>query len=219
MENKPSNYLIYRAVNTKNGKSYIGATSKSIEERTKDHLRKAIQNSGSYFQEAIGTYGPDSFIWEQIDTATNPNELAKKEHQYILEYKSKEEGYNKDSGGGFSKIVYQYCMETGKLLNSFKTLQEAADSVGAYRTSISNACLGYNKSCKGYYWSYEDLEKLVMEDKRTKCVCKYTLTGELITKYDSVSQASKKTGLSRTCIARVCRGERRHSGGFKWKYS
>ena len=39
-----------------------------------------------------------------------------------------------------------------------------------------------------------------------------------IEEFDSISHASRIKGLSKTCIARCCRGEREQTGGFLWKY-
>lgn len=36
--------------------------------------------------------------------------------------------------------------------------------------------------------------------------------------YESAIQASKVTGISHSCITRVCRGDGKTAGGFKWKY-
>ena len=78
--------IIYKVTNVVNDEVYIGATTNSLEERKKDHLRKTAKKVGSYFQEAIGTYGPEAFLWEQIDTATTTDELAQKEIKYIEEF-------------------------------------------------------------------------------------------------------------------------------------
>lgn len=111
-------------------------------------------------------------------------------------------------------------MESGRLLESFNSLQEAAESVGAASTSISNACLGYNRSCMGFYWSYNLFEIYEsVQDKRKKRVYQLTLRGEVIAYYESVSQASRSAGISKTCIARVCRHEREQSGGYIWRYN
>lgn len=56
-------------------------------------------------------------------------------------------------------------------------------------------------------------------DLREKEVHQYTLEGDFVSKYKSVSLASSLTGVSKTCIAKVCRGERDQSGGFKWTYN
>ncbi|WP_258226571.1 NUMOD1 domain-containing DNA-binding protein [Aestuariibaculum sp. M13] len=53
---------------------------------------------------------------------------------------------------------------------------------------------------------------------RKKKVVLYSLAGKPLAEFQSVAEASKKTGVSKTCIARCCRGERPHSGGFIWKY-
>lgn len=219
MENTINTYIIYKAQNTFTGETYIGATTKSLAERKADHLQKANKKVGSYFQEAIGTYGPDAFSWEQIDTASSNDELAAKEINYILEYDTIENGYNLDKGGGFKKTVYQYNLN-GKLINSFKDLTSAATSVGATKKSISNACWNVNHTLKGYLWSYEYKEKFIPEsDNRKKEVVQYNINGDLLALYISIAEASRKSALSKTCIARCCRGEREQSGGFLWKYS
>ena len=221
MENTINTYIIYRAHNTFTGESYIGATTKTIEERKIDHLRKSNNGLGSYFQEAIGTYGSDAFNWEQIDTATTVNELAEKEAEYILKYNSLYKGYNSNKGsGGFKKKVYQYCLVTGEILNSYDDLTSAATAVNATKKSISNVCLHIDRTCKGFYWSYSDTDNPKNNiDLRKKQVIQFDLTGIELTKYNSASEASRKTGVSKTCITRCCRGEREQSGGYIWEYS
>lgn len=216
-----NNYIIYKAQNTFTSESYIGATTKSIEERKADHLSKAERGIGSYFQEAIGTYGSDAFTWEQIDTAITINELAEKEAEYILKYNSFKAGYNSNKGsGGFKKKVYQYSVETGELLNYYDDLTCAGNSVNVTKKSICNVCLHIDKTCKGYYWSYSNMDESYFNpDLRKKEVMQYTLEGNLLTQYISVVEASRISGLSKTCISRCCREERKQSGGFIWKFS
>ena len=146
--------IIYRAINNQTGQAYIGATTKSIEDRKVDHEQKADNGTGGYFQNAIATYGADSFHWEQIDTANDENDLAKKEKGYILYHDSKENGYNKDAGGGFKKNIYQYNIESGQLIATYDSLESAALAVDTVRTSISNTCIGQNITCKGFYWYF-----------------------------------------------------------------
>lgn len=219
MEN--TNFIIYKAQNILTGECYIGATTKSIEERKADHLSKAERGLGSYFQEAIGTYGSDAFTWERIDTASNINELAEKEAEYILKYNSFEEGYNSNKGsGGFKKKVYQYELQNGKLLNSYDDLTSAATAVNATKKSISNVCLYIDRTCKGFYWSYSDTANPNNNtDLRIKHVIQYDLTGKELARYISASEASRKSGVSKTCLTRCCRGERVNSGGFVWNYT
>jgi len=211
--------IIYKATNTITQEVYIGATTKSLDERKVDHLQKANKKVGGYFQEAIGTYGPDAFTWEQIDTASSNDELASKEIRYISEYDALENGYCCDKGGGIKKTVYKYNLD-GSLNAKFENLTLASDTIGVRKQDISRACWNVNQTLGGYLWSYENTETFVPEqDNRKKEVIQSFLDGVFVAQYISVAEASRETGISKTCISRCCREERENSGGFLWKYS
>ncbi|WP_278034973.1 NUMOD1 domain-containing DNA-binding protein [Flavobacterium nitratireducens] len=218
MENTINKYIIYKAENVKTGEIYIGATTQSIESRKNDHIQKSKSGSNNKFHIAINKYGSDSFNWVQIDTATTPDELASKEIKYISENNSFENGYNSDKGGGIKKSIYQYNLD-GKLINTFKDLKSAAQIINVKKQYLSRACWNNNHTLRGYLWSYEYKEPfLTITDKRKKQVIQYNLNGEEITRFKSVTDASKETGISNTGIAKCCRGERKTSGGFIWNY-
>ncbi|MEF3077848.1 NUMOD1 domain-containing DNA-binding protein [Winogradskyella poriferorum] len=211
--------LIYKVVNKDNGKVYIGASTKALHDRKKDHIQKANRNSKNLFHEAISTYGQDSFMWETIDTATTNDELAEKEVKYISEYAENSELYNSDRGGGFKKTVYQYDLNDGKLVSSYDSLEEAGKVVNATKKQISRACLSVSKKISGFLWSYEYREPFKPElDSRVKSVIQLGNDNVELRRFSSVSEASKITGCNKSSIAKVCRGERNHAGGFKWCY-
>jgi len=187
------NYIIYKAENTENGYVYVGATTKSVEERKKDHECKAKNGTGYKFQEAISTYGVEAFTWEQIDTATNHNELAQKEKEYILEYNSKDKGYNLDNGGGIAKQVYQYNISTETLVYTYSSLSEAGEQFGIDKKSLSKVCLSVNKTFNNFYWSYDYKEPFEpLKDFRNKSVIQCNKNGKELKTFKSVSEASKK---------------------------
>lgn len=219
MDKENTNFIIYKAQNIITGECYIGATTKTIDERKQDHLQKANKGATCKFHNAITTYGQNSFNWVQIDTATSTDELAEKEIKYILANKSLKEGNNSDKGGGFKKTVYQYNLK-GDLINSFDNLTSASETINVRKQDISRACWSVNHTLGGYLWSYDYKESFVIEpDNRKKQVLQYNLKGEKLARYISASEASRKTGVSKTCITRCCRGERVQTGGFLWKYS
>ena len=217
MKKKNKSYIVYKAQNEHTGEVYIGATTNSIHQRQLDHTERSNRGDHGHFHEAIATFGPEAFTWTQIDTVNSIDELAQKEKEYIIHYDSKENGYNSDAGGGMQKTVYQYTKD-GSLVNTFDCLQSAANAVSANKRSISSACLGINKTCKGYYWSYFHPIPVILKDQRRKSVIQMDLDYNVIDEYNSVAEASKKTGVSITCISRCCRGERDKSGGYIWKY-
>jgi len=169
-------------------------------------------------QQAIATYGPEAYKWEQVDYATTTDELAEKEKAYILKYNSKEEGYNQSEGGELQKTVYQYDMFTGKVVEKFSNLTEAGDTVSLTRQNLSKVCLSVNKVSNGFVWSYSSTFPKHIKDNRKKVVQQFSLEGEFLTEYKSVSEASKLTGCNKTSIAKVCRGERQSCGGVSLKY-
>lgn len=210
--------IIYKVTNIETNEVYIGATTRSIQERKIDHEKKSQKKSGFYFHEAIATHGADVFKWEQIDTASSNDELASKEIRYILENNSLENGYNSDKGGGLKKSVYKYNLD-GSLNSTFEDLTLASNTIGVRKQDISRACWNVNQTLGGYLWSYEYKEPFIPDpDNRKKQVIQYSLDRKVLAHYNSVAEASLETGLSKTCISRCCRGERRSSSGFIWKY-
>ncbi|WP_405330778.1 NUMOD1 domain-containing DNA-binding protein [Leeuwenhoekiella sp. LLG6367-2.1] len=211
--------IIYSVTHKQSGEKYIGATTYSLRQRQLDHTERAIRGEDGKLFNAIATYGPEAFAWETIDTAENIDELAQKEKQYVLNFKSNEIGYNSDSGGGFQKSVYQYSKADGKLIQKYDSLQNAANAVSASKSAIGSVCIGISRTCKGYFWSYILKEPFVVPvDKRKKKVIQLSLSGLKLATYESVAEASRKSGISKTCIARCCRGEREFSGNFKWTF-
>ena len=147
------------------------------------------------------------------------DECAQKEKHYIVEYDSKQNGYNVDSGGGFKKTVYQYSLEDGSLVGTYDSLEKAGGVVNASKKQISRACLSVNNTFSGYYWSYDYTESfLPQRDKRKKRVIMIDTLDNIEFEYSSIAEASEITGINKSSIAKVCRGERKTAGGFKWSY-
>jgi group I intron endonuclease len=92
--------LVYRAL-LPSGRSYIGMTSKSFEERIKWH--KYITSKKDYpFSRAIKVYGFANIKWEILEDNIDESELANKEQYYIKEYDSYNNRYNATIGGDVS---------------------------------------------------------------------------------------------------------------------
>lgn len=210
--------IIYKATNLITLESYIGATEKSIENRQYDHYNKALNNAGRDFQSALMLYGTEMFEWTQLAVAKSPNELAEKEIAFIKQYNSVENGYNLDKGGGIKKLVHRYDLE-GNFDKTFETLSDAGLSIGVRKQDISRVCWSVKKKLGDYLWSYDFVDRLIPEkDSRLKAVHQFDINGNFISEYESASEASRLTGISKTCITRCCRGERKKSSGFTWQY-
>ena len=85
---------------------YIGMTTRTIEERFKEHIREAQrERDNRHFHNAIRKYGEQNFTIEKLCSISMPTreelnkQLAIKEVEYINEYNSFENGYNETYGG------------------------------------------------------------------------------------------------------------------------
>ena len=208
---------IYRILNSLTGDSYIGATKDNIQFRFLDHIQKSTKKVDTKFYKAIEDYGPQAFEIELLDEVETTDELAQKEIHYIEAYQTLSNGYNSNRGGGFKKSIYQFEQGNPDPIAIYDTLESAADSVGASRKTISNACLGTLKSAKGYLWSYKS-ECPVIEDFRRKPVYQYSLDGFLINRFASAHEASRILGIGLSSITRCCRGERKQTSGYRFSY-
>lgn len=93
--------IIYKITNIKNGKIYIGQTSRSLKSRWRGHCSSAEHNrSNNLFHNAISKYGKESFIVEIIDFANSQEELDLLEKTHIDKHESLfPNGYNLKTGG------------------------------------------------------------------------------------------------------------------------
>ena len=92
----------------------------------------------------------------------------------------------------------------------YLTLEELSKKTGININTLSS------RYQKGY--SDEDIVKPYrFASKRP--VCQYTKDGIFVAKYDSARDASIETGVRFNNITMCCRGQRKSSGGYIWKYA
>lgn len=102
--------LIYRIYNKVNGKSYVGQTIKSSEERWQEHLQHTngthINDQSKVLYKAMRKYGTDNFVFEVLqDNIDTYEQLDKAEIYWIDYYDSFLHGYNATRGG---QLYYSY---------------------------------------------------------------------------------------------------------------
>ena len=52
----------------------------------------------------------------------------------------------------------------------------------------------------------------------TKSVIQFSKEGDLIAEYPSTREAERQTGCNQSNISQCCRGTRKSTGGYIWKY-
>ena len=92
---------IYCITNSINLKQYVGLTTRSVEQRFREHCK-----ADTYIGNAIRKYGVENFILETVDIAIDKQGLIKKEMEWIKELETFGKGYNKTNGGdGVDNVV------------------------------------------------------------------------------------------------------------------
>lgn len=94
-------YIVYRHLNTRNGKCYVGQTKNGLTKRWKSHIDAALRGSELRFHQALRKHGIEcwqSFILEENLSVDDAN---KSESKWIEFYQSadREKGYNSDKFG------------------------------------------------------------------------------------------------------------------------
>ena len=191
-------YTVYQHRNLKNGKSYIGMTSREPKKRWrsgwgyKNNLRmwSDIQNSD---------WNKD---WEHniIGKFEDKQEALNIEEMFIWLFDSTNEGYN----------ISTYDR------NSYKRTDETRRKSSESMTGKKNPMYGKHHS--------EDTKRKMSEAHKgkiyanTKPILQFSKDGELIAEYPSEMEASRQTGCNNSHIGSCCKGERKSAGGFIWKY-
>lgn len=223
-------YTVYKHTNLHNGKVYIGITGQKPYRRW-DNGRGYIGNK--YFYRAIQKYGWSNFSHEILHRGLTLQEANIIEKSLIAEYDSAnpQRGYNIELGGNGAGTVSP---ETKKKLSEshkgkkpwnkgIPHTEEAKQKMrlsqrGKHRSeetriNLSLSKMGEKNSFYGKHHTAESIKKNSMNQptrKRVMCV----ETGIV---YDSMAEASRKTGVTQGAISNVCRGYYERAGGFHWK--
>ncbi len=95
------------------------------------------------------------------------------------------------------------CIETNI---TYSSMQEAEKITGINYQCISAVCRGINKTAGGYHWEYANKKRRLVRCVETNKI------------YDSISSASRETGINNGNICNVCYGKRETTGGYHWEF-
>ena len=207
---------IYKIINKKNNKIYIGKTEFSIEKRWKEHLRDSKKNLDRPLYRAMNKYGIENFDIEQVEKTDSPVE---REQYWIEYYNSFKNGYNATKGGdGSPYIDRKLVIETYKQIQNCKKTAEILnihiDSV--YKILKSNnierkSSQEISKECSG--------KPVYMLDKKDLRILRVFASMKEAAKYIQ-EQTNNNTDLRGMAshIREVCQGKRKTAYGYSWKF-
>lgn len=119
------------------------------------------------------------------------------------------------------RSILQYDLN-GNFLNYYESAKDAEAITGISLSAIRRACEDFNFTSGGYRWKFADSNFGNNKDKKInhkRGVSQYDLQGNLINTFESMIDASRKTGVERTSIYRCCNGKSKTGSGYIWKYN
>lgn len=132
-----------------------------------------------------------------------------------------EEQKQKISEAG-KKPILQYT-KSFEFVKRWDSALNASTEVGVSASMIAACCRGNVDSAGGFVWRYEFPEQVGNPKGHTnsdvyKPVDQYSSSGEFISTYIHITEASEKTGIDSSTITKCCKDEQRKTGGFIWRY-
>ena len=191
-------YVVYKHT-CPNSKVYVGITCQKVSQRWRKG--KGYRNN-VYFTRAIQKYSWDKISHDILFVDLTKEEAEAKERELIAFYKSDNPkfGYNITHGG---ETTGKFSEETKRKISESNRGKKRFPLTEEHRRKISKANRGKKRP---------DLaERNKLDSVSVICID----TGVI---YESARSAERTTGASHSSIMRVCKGERKTAGGFRWKF-
>lgn len=127
-------FIVYMASNTVNGKRYIGATSRGLAVRRSKHLSdaKAARPGCRVFNAAIRKYGADAFTWSILATISSHDDMMIEEVRLIREIAPE---YNITRGGNGVIGVPRTPEWTEKIARALRGRKMSPERIAAMKAS------------------------------------------------------------------------------------
>ena len=192
-------YTVYAHRNLKNGKSYVGMTSRKPNERWR---------SGKGYKNNLR-------MWKDIKES---NWNTDWEHNIIGKFEDKQEALN------IEEMFIRLFDSTNKGYNISTYDRNSYKRTDKTRRKNSEAHTGEKNPMYGKHHS-EDTKRKMSEAHKEKIyanikpILQFSKDGEFIAEYPSIMEASRQTGCNQGHICDCCKGKRKSAGGFIWKYT
>ena len=202
-------YTVYQHRNLKNGKSYIGMTSREPKKRW--NYGWGYQNNSKMWSDIQNSDWNTDWEHNILGKFEDKQEALNVEEMFIRLFDSTNEGYNISSYGSGN---YEKTEEQKKKISEANTGKHRSEEM---KKKISEALSGEKAYWYGKHHS-EELKKKISESMGVNGILQFSKDGELIAEYSSIHEAERNTGCNNCNICKCCKGKYKSAGGFIWKY-
>ena len=199
-------HSIYKITNLITGKSYVGFTSREPSIRWSKHKTAAVRGQDGQLYDAIRKHGLDAFVFEVIETdIVDKQEALDQEVYYIDRFNTFKEGYNATLGGtGGDMSEYETYRTAIKEWHSKQSPDFYAKRGMLGKTHTEESKEAQSLARKKHWDSMSIEERASRGDKVSgqnngmygKVPPNATRVEFDGTEYDSIADASRKTGKS-----------------------
>lgn len=195
---------------TPDGKVYVGATSKPPRVR----WNYGYGYRCSPFFKVIREVGWNNIKHEVVATGLSENDAYTLERELIQKYDSTnpEKGHNRATGGRGSWGVEISDETRNRLISSH--IGKRNPHTKEWNKKISESIRGMTRPHEGIPRSKESKSKMTGK----KAVLQFSLDGEVIARFDTITEAALAISLSNSTIGKCCNGTRATAGGYLWKF-
>lgn len=224
--------IVYLVRNKKSGKSYVGKTKRTLEQRWREHVRNAKighTSMGLYF--AIRKHGEEAFQLHVLAECTDEGALDLAERHWIAFLDTYRNGYNLTQGGDGLR-GYKHTDATKKRMSEYRrgrpmpegfSEKQSLRQLGVPKPSVSKHHIGEGNPMFGKHHCEEARKKISQalrnRVRSTRSVIQYDMIGTMVATYPSLKTASDAVNGHKARIGDCCRGNRETHAGFKWSYA
>lgn len=132
----------------------------------------------------------------------------------------------KMTNGKLSKKVYQYTLD-GDFVREWVSMSEVHRQLGIKTGELTKCCQGKNITSGGYQWRWEKYDRINPFNGYSEHytdlfgipVYQYTLAGDYVGEYRSVTEAGRQfSDTAFTSISGCCNGSNKSAFGFQWSH-
>jgi len=221
--------IIYRILNTKSNKVYIGSTNRGYH-RLDEHKKKlqSGKHVNKHLQSSWDRNGEDSFLFEVIEYVKFENNLIEREQYWLDYYFERFNMYNIRKTAD-RNIGIKHSKETLLLLkdisnrhfkeNGHKSVYEfwlesygkdiADEKMKDYRIKHSERVSGEKNPMYG---------KTGELNPNIKKIGQFLKDGTFVKEWAGIVIASKELSIFSQNISECCLGKRKSAGGYIWKF-